>query len=248
MLALWSMAAFGAAAQTDDPDDPTETGDDSVTDAQAELLQQGAQVYEQICSACHQPGGVGLAGQFPPLIDNPHVDDADYVADVIVNGRQGEITVGDETYDGVMPSFSTLSDDDIDAVIAYIQNDFEAPGGVAPSQSGPVAGSELPGLAATTASIAYLLAALLALAVLYPRLVSRHSRLHVPWLDVGLKVAAIVSAVVLLMVYLPNFVLNLGVVASADRTVQDLVGTGVWALGMAVLFAGLRRAYRENRI
>ncbi|MGI9612573.1 MAG: c-type cytochrome [Acidimicrobiales bacterium] len=218
--------------------------------AEAALLAEGAEVYSQICSSCHQPGGVGLSGQYPPLLDNPAVDDASYVRGVIVNGLQGEITVAGETFDGVMPSFSTLSDDDIDAVIAYVQSGFVTPEGgeAALGPTGPVVGTELPGLASASALIAYLLAALVVGLVLYPRLASRIDRLDTPWLDAGLKTATIVVAIVFLTVVVPDWVLQLKSVAGMDRLAQDAIGLVVWGGGLVVCLGAMWYFHRESRI
>ena len=232
-----------------------EAGDaaaDAAAEAEALLLQEGQQVYSQICSSCHQPGGTGLEGQFPPLIDNPNVDDAGYVADVITNGRQGEIVVDGVAYDGVMPSFSTLTDEEVEAVTAYIQNDFQAPptadGEQAIGSGGPVAGTELPALTNMGSLVAFLLAALVVLLVLAPRLLSVNDRLAVPWLDAWLKTAAIVVAVYLLVIHIPNWALQQGSVGRLSRFGQDLIGTGLWSLGVAVLLGGLWYAHRESRV
>lgn len=218
-------------------------------EAADELLREGQQVYSQICSSCHQPGGAGLSGQYPPLLDNPRVDDADYVEGVIENGLQGELEVGGEVFDGVMPSFSTLTDEETDAVIAFMQNDFAAPaaeGAVGPT--GPVAGTELPALTNMGAIVAYLLAAGVAGLVLAPRLLSENSRLNTPWLDAWLKTAVIVTAVVFLTIIIPDWALKRGPVTKLSRFSQDLIGTGLWVAGLSALLAGLWYAHRESRI
>ncbi len=257
LAALALLGPTSAAAQTEaDTGTEAETGDgaeaaDPEADAQAAVLREGQQVYSQICSSCHQPGGTGLSGQFPPLLDNPNVDDTDYVRDVIVNGLQGEITVLGETYDGVMPSFSTLTDDEIAAVTAYLQADFVAPPaaeGEAALGTGPVAGTELPALTNMSHFVAIALAVAVGLLVLAPRLLSTNDRLSVPWLDAWLKTAAIVIAVFLLVIYIPNWALQQDAVASLSRFGQDLIGTALWMLGVAILLAGLWYAHRESRV
>lgn len=80
----------------------------------------GALVYADNCASCHQPGGIGLVGTFPPLAANPNVADSAYVEEVVRNGLSGSIEVLDVTYDGTMASFSNLSDDEIAAVVAYV--------------------------------------------------------------------------------------------------------------------------------
>ncbi|MFV0260204.1 MAG: c-type cytochrome [Acidimicrobiales bacterium] len=213
------------------------------------LLQSGQEVYSQICSSCHQPGGAGLPGQFPPLIDNPNVLDAAYVTEVVSNGKQGELTVNGETYNGVMPSFSTLGDEDIAAVSAYVASGFAAPAAEADAApTGPVAGTELPAAASLTSILAYLLAAAVAALVLYPRLVASNDRLSMPWLDAALKTAVIVLAVALLIMFVPNWVLKTGPVEGLSRFGQDLVGTAVWGAGILVILGGLWMAEKRSQV
>ena len=112
VLTLSCVAIFGGPAHAlqtdvDEPASGEETTDEPSAEDEArnEQLREGAAVYAQICASCHQAGGTGLEGQFPPLVDNDNVDDAAYVESVITNGRQGEIIVNGVTYNGVMPSF-----------------------------------------------------------------------------------------------------------------------------------------------
>ncbi|MCP4958618.1 MAG: c-type cytochrome, partial [Actinomycetia bacterium] len=77
------------AEDSDTPEEETET----VPGVSDDTLRQGATVYTDSCSSCHQAGGVGIEGTFPPLVDNPNVTDADYVRQVIVDGKQGAIEV-----------------------------------------------------------------------------------------------------------------------------------------------------------
>jgi mono/diheme cytochrome c family protein len=134
-----------------------------------ETLIEGAEVYTAVCASCHQAGGIGVAGQFPPLKDNPNVADAAYVEGVIRNGLDGPITVNGDTYDAVMPAQPSLTDADIVNVIAYIQSGFAAPSGPAPTvDTGPVAGTQLPLLADYTILVAFLIAAGVGVLVLGP--------------------------------------------------------------------------------
>ena len=254
LAGLWPGRVAGATEEpsgeepaADEPAEGEPTPEELARDAQ---LQEGALVYQQICSSCHQPGGVGLSGQYPPLVDNPNTDDADYVADVIANGRQGPITVAGETYDGIMPSFSTLTDAETAAVVAYIQNDFQAPQAAidAFEESGPVAGTELPGLANASSALAFVLAAAVVGMVLAPRLASVNDRLATPWLDTWLKTAAIVSAVTLLTVVIPDWALTTSTVSRLSRFGQDLIGSGLWALGLLLILGALWWAHRESRV
>ena len=259
-LAVTARGPRPAQAQTGDPTATTTvaTGDtgagdtttaDTIDPAVVAQLQAGSEVYTQICSACHQPGGAGLVGQYPPLSGNPKVADAAYVTGVVTNGKQGQIEVLGNTYNGVMPSFSTLSDDDIAAVIAYIQNGFQVPAGAAPTgPTGPVAGTELPALADMGSLVAFLLAAAVIGLVLAPRLLSANDRLNVPWLDAGLKTTAIVAAVILLVVVVPDWALKTSAVSKLSRAGQDVVGLGLWTFGLGVVLGALWYAHKESRV
>jgi mono/diheme cytochrome c family protein len=215
-----------------------------------EQLAAGAAVYQSICQSCHQAGGTGLAGSFPPLEDNPNVQDAVYVEDVIRNGRSGEITVNGETYNGVMPAQSALDDDDIVNVIAYIQSGVQAPagGGEVAVDTGPVAGTDLPIMADYTIFVAFAIAIGAIALVLGPRLVSAHDRREMPWLDAGLKSAVIVVAMILGTVYVPSKVLELETVAELPRIAQDIIAVGIWMTALGAGLWALWYAHRERRI
>jgi mono/diheme cytochrome c family protein len=88
------------------------------------LMKKGEQVYQQNCAACHQANGQGLPGAFPPLAGNPNLQDVGHVLSVIKNGLQGPITVNGQTYNGAMPGFPQLSDEEAKAVATYIRNSW----------------------------------------------------------------------------------------------------------------------------
>lgn len=233
-LLLAPVAGLGADASTG-PDDDT--------------LRAGAEVYSSVCASCHQPGGVGLPGQYPPLLDNPNVADAAYVEDVIRNGRSGPITVNGETYDNVMPAQNSLSDDDIAVVIAYIQSGFAAPAGPAPEvDTGPVAGTELPILANYAWIAAFLIAAGLAALVLGPRVIAAHDRRTLPWPDAWMKTAVIAVGAILVTTIVPARVLELETVQELPRAAQDLIAVGLWSFGVGATILALWYAWRENRV
>lgn len=259
VLTLFGVSLFGGPAhaleaETDEAAVGGQTGEETVDEpiagdeARDEQLRLGATVYAQICASCHQAGGVGLEGPFPPLIDNDNVDDATYVESVITNGRQGEIIVNGVTYDGVMPSFSTLSDDDTLAVIAFIQNDFAAPTVSDVAAVGPAAGTKLPPLSNMTYVLAFAMTAGLIVLVLAPRVLSENDRLDTPWLDAWLKAAVIVSGAIILTVIIPDWAVKNSTVTSLSRFAQDLIGVSLWLLGMVVVLWSLWYAHRRSRV
>jgi cytochrome c oxidase subunit 2 len=84
--------------------------------AMKELMAKGEQVYSRICSACHQPGGVGMAPTYPALKGSKIAtgDLAGHV-DIVFNGKSGT----------AMQAFKgQLSDAEIAAIITYERNSF----------------------------------------------------------------------------------------------------------------------------
>jgi len=86
----------------------------------------GATAYTANCASCHQPGGKGLAGSFPPLAGNSVVTgDPQKVIHIVKYGLSGKIMVGPDAYNGMMPPWATqLSDEQIAGVITYIRSSW----------------------------------------------------------------------------------------------------------------------------
>lgn len=117
--ALPGVAAAAAAKPAEKPvAKPVATAAD-----RAQQL-RGKAVYDANCSACHQADGKGVPGVFPPLANSDFFQQRPYeMAHIVLNGRNGEIVVNGEHYNGVMPP-QDLSDDDIAAVINYVGVDM----------------------------------------------------------------------------------------------------------------------------
>ncbi len=81
----------------------------------------GAQLYSQNCAGCHGANGQGIPGAFPPLVDNPRMQDEAYVVKVIREGLSGPLEVGGQTYNSVMPPMPQISEADAKAVAAYVK-------------------------------------------------------------------------------------------------------------------------------
>ena len=101
-----------------------------------ELMAAGKGIYEANCGACHQPGGKGLPGAFPPLADSDFLQgDREDVLAVALFGLSGPITVNGQEYDGVMPSMGHLKDEDLAAALTYVFNSWgNAYAAVTPSE------------------------------------------------------------------------------------------------------------------
>ena len=85
----------------------------------------GAALYVQQCSLCHQADARGAPGQYPPLRSRVGTIAAStagrhYLADLLINGMSGAIKAGGATYVGYMPSFRQLPDDQIAAILTHV--------------------------------------------------------------------------------------------------------------------------------
>lgn len=82
----------------------------------------GKAVFAAHCAACHQATGQGLAGVFPPLDGSEWVQgDTRVLANILLHGITGEITVKGTRFQGAMPSFQQLSDAELAGVATYIR-------------------------------------------------------------------------------------------------------------------------------
>lgn len=85
----------------------------------------GKQVFTANCVACHQATGKGLPGVFPPLDGSEWVNgDERIVANILLHGITGELTVMGNTFKGAMPPFQQLSDAELAAVASYVRGEW----------------------------------------------------------------------------------------------------------------------------
>ena len=82
-------------------------------------------IYATHCVACHQENGQGEEGRYPPLAGSEWVNgkNENLISAVLV-GLKGEIQVKSKIYNGVMPSYSFLNDEELAQLITYIKNSF----------------------------------------------------------------------------------------------------------------------------
>src|ERR1700733_3979080 len=90
----------------------------------------GSRVYAANCVACHQAGGTGIAGAFPPLAGHVpdllnQADGRTYIGKVLLFGLEGEISVNGNNYAGAMPAWQALSDSDIANVLNYVSSAWD---------------------------------------------------------------------------------------------------------------------------
>ncbi|MCL4454370.1 MAG: cytochrome c [Deinococcus sp.] len=86
--------------------------------------QPGEAVFQQ-CAGCHQASGQGIPGVFPPLMGHlPEILSAkegrSYLVQVLLYGLSGPISIKGQKYNGAMPAFGHLKDEQIAAVLNYV--------------------------------------------------------------------------------------------------------------------------------
>lgn len=86
-------------------------------------LPNGENIYNANCASCHQANGQGITGAFPALaghVPNLYNADRNYLPNLLLYGLQGQVNVAGVGYNGVMPAWAQLSDDNLAAVLNYI--------------------------------------------------------------------------------------------------------------------------------
>ena len=145
---LYLGAAVGLALALVAFGPPPQALSSAPTPADTPSSAPGEEVFNANCSACHQKSGQGVTGAFPPLAG--HVAESfaqpagrEYLPRVILFGLSGKIAVKDDLYDGTMPAWPQLDDNQIAAVLNYILsawgNDKKLPAGFDPIKPAEVA-------------------------------------------------------------------------------------------------------------
>lgn len=86
----------------------------------------GEQIYQTYCARCHQAGGRGVPGVFPPLDGSTWVTgDKGRLIRIILHGMSGKIEVNGRSYAGVMPPWGqALSAEEVAAVATYVRTSW----------------------------------------------------------------------------------------------------------------------------
>lgn len=119
-----------ALAATNNPDIEKSAITEKAPANTSELYAKGAEVYKQICQACHQANGEGLPNAFPPLAKSDYLlADKTRAIKQVLKGSSGEITVNNQKFNGTMPP-QNLSDEQVADVLNYVLHSWENNGEV----------------------------------------------------------------------------------------------------------------------
>ena len=95
--------------------------------ASAQSKKNGAKVYNEYCSTCHQKDGKGLPNVYPPLYKSDYIkkNSKETLIREVVFGKSGKVKVNGKEYNGVMaPLPKKYSDKDVSDVMTYVFNMF----------------------------------------------------------------------------------------------------------------------------
>jgi len=117
----------------------------------------GAAIFSERCAVCHTPTGQGQPGLYPPIADTlGHFMAVDsgrqYLADVMVFGLGGAISVGGATYVGQMLVVPPLTDQEAADVLSYVLTTLNAaslPANAKPLEAADIAARRAVGKAPT---------------------------------------------------------------------------------------------------
>jgi mono/diheme cytochrome c family protein len=118
---------------------------------QAELSprDRGKKIFSANCAVCHQPNGLGAAGQgYPPLAGSEYVNGGTRrVGMIVLKGLQGPLTVKGQSFGTAVmqPWDKTLTDAKIADVLTYIRQEWG-------NKAGPVTTAQIAGLRKELAS------------------------------------------------------------------------------------------------
>ena len=125
---------FGGAPRTSKA---TSHGPNEGAGVEMTSAERGKKVFLANCAVCHQPNGLGAAGQgYPPLSGSEYVNGGTRrLGMIVLKGLQGPLTVKGQSFGSAVmqPWDKTLSDAKIADVLTYIRQDWGNTGGpVAP--------------------------------------------------------------------------------------------------------------------
>ena len=97
-----------------------------------QVVAAGKKSYVQVCAACHQVTGQGVAGVYPPLVGADWVTgNEERLVRVLLHGLNGNIEVLGKTYNGAMPAFGKVpgggynwNEEKISQVLTYIRQEW----------------------------------------------------------------------------------------------------------------------------
>ena len=87
--------------------------------------ESGEMMFNEYCVGCHQVGGTGVPGEYPRLAGRVNKIASDprgraFLAQLVLTGMSGTISVDGRKILGIMPGFDSLKDDELASVLNYV--------------------------------------------------------------------------------------------------------------------------------
>jgi mono/diheme cytochrome c family protein len=106
----------------------------------------GHGIFISNCAVCHQPDGKGAPSVYPPLAGSVGryvalKEGRAYVIDVVSFGMGGKIDSGGDSFEGDMPPWPQLSDQDVADVLTYVLTGLNAK--LLPADFKPISADEV---------------------------------------------------------------------------------------------------------
>jgi mono/diheme cytochrome c family protein len=130
----WYLAEYSGGFRPDviDPRPEARFPGQGAAAAPPDPVALGRKLFTANCVSCHQQGGQGVPGQYPPLAGSEWVlGSPARLKRILLHGLSGEVVVGGATYNGNMAAFGArLNDERIAALLTFLRqewgNDAEA--------------------------------------------------------------------------------------------------------------------------
>lgn len=87
----------------------------------------GQKLFAANCALCHQLTGMGIPGQFPPLVASEWVigNAPNRLIQIVEHGLQGTVHVKSQAYNGQMPPWGPqFSDEQLASILTYIRSEW----------------------------------------------------------------------------------------------------------------------------
>jgi mono/diheme cytochrome c family protein len=125
-------AGFSPMVYDERFDPKTAAGSASKELTPEQVVAAGKKSYVQVCAACHQATGQGVAGVYPPLVASEWVTGSEErLVRILLHGLNGPIDVEGKTYNGAMPAFGKVTgggynwnEEKISQVLTYIRQEW----------------------------------------------------------------------------------------------------------------------------
>jgi len=131
------------------PPKPGQKGPGGEQTQELSQADRGKKIFSANCAVCHQPNGLGAAGQgYPPLAGSEYVNGGTRrLGMIVLKGLQGPLSVKGQSFGTAVmqPWDKTLSDAKIADVLTYVRQEWG-------NKGGPVATAQIAGLRKELAS------------------------------------------------------------------------------------------------